>query len=191
MPAELLPRICSKTKCHVENHYVPDNGSRHANSLCTFPSDPARTRCNFCLGDDTDARGLGKQRLRQVLIIKMQWVEETNQEVRDGLLAQMNALMVGTQNLDVVVFSLKFIHLTASALLRTDQEFRLEEAIDFILRVYVEGRVRGKGTQLTVEERQAYFNQIDTKGFHCTLTGRRLQFIISLMGDMASPDRIV
>ena len=53
----------------------------------------------------------------------MEWSREDNQEVREGLLAQMNALMVGTQNLDVVVSSLKFIHLTAKHMRERDQEF--------------------------------------------------------------------
>ena len=191
MPAELLPRICAKTRCHVENHYVPDNGSRHANSLCTFPSDPSRKRCNFCLGDDTAALSLGKERLRQVLTLKMEWVVEDDQELRDELMTQMNALMVGTKNLDVVVSSLKFIHLVANNMQQRDQEFSLEEAIDCILRVYVDGRVHGKGMPLTVLERKAYFERIDSESFTCTFTGRRLQFFRSFMGDMASPDRVV
>ena len=70
-------------------------------------------------------------RLREVLNLKMQWVEEDDQDVR---------LELGTKNLDAVVSSLKFIHFTAKAICRRDPQFSLEEAIDFILRVYVEGR---------------------------------------------------
>jgi hypothetical protein len=72
----------------------------------------------LCLGADTAARALGKQTLREVLILKLRWVEEQNQEMRDELMAEMRDLMVGTQNLDVVVSSLKFIHLTAKAIFR-------------------------------------------------------------------------
>jgi hypothetical protein len=175
----------------VENQIVLDNGTKHANLLCTFPEDPARTRCNLCLGDQTAAAALGKERLREVLILKMEWAREDNQEVREGLLAQMNALMVGTQHLDVVVSSLKLINLTARGIRDRDEEFSLEESIDFILRVFVEGQVRGKGTPLTVKERQAYFQRIDSEAFTCTFTGRRIQFFRSFMGDMASPDRTV
>jgi hypothetical protein len=78
--SQIVPNNGSR---HANYQIVPNNGSRHANSLCTFPSDPARKRCNLCLGDQTAARALGKQRLRQVLIIKIQWVEEENQELRD------------------------------------------------------------------------------------------------------------
>ena len=55
----------------------------------------------------------------------------------NGLLAQLNALMVGTKDLDVVVSSLKFIHLTAEHMQQRDQEFSVEEAIDFMLIVFV------------------------------------------------------
>jgi hypothetical protein len=64
--------------------------------------------------NDTAARALGKQRLREVLNLKMQWAREDDQEVRAEKLARMNALMVGTQNLDVVVYSLKFIQILSS-----------------------------------------------------------------------------
>jgi hypothetical protein len=159
--------------------------------LCTFPEDPTRTRCNLCLGDDTAAAALGKERLREVLALKMRWVEEEDEEVRGELMAQMRELMKGTQNLDSIVSSLKFIHFTAKNMYLRDQEFILEEAIDFILRVYVDGQVRGKGTPLTVQERQDYFQRIDSEPFTCTFTGRRLQFFRSFLGDMASPDRVV
>jgi hypothetical protein len=46
--------------------------------------DPTRTGCNLCLGDYTAARALGKQRLREVLNLKMQWVEENDEEVREN-----------------------------------------------------------------------------------------------------------
>jgi hypothetical protein len=127
---------------------------------------------------------LGKQRLRQVLNLKMLWVGEE-------LMAEMNELQVGTMNLDVVVCSLKFMNFTAIQLRRRDPEFSLEQAIDFMLRVFVEGRVRGKGTPLTVQKRKAYFQRIDSEPLYCTFTDRRLQFFRSFMGDMASPDRVV
>jgi hypothetical protein len=79
---------------------------------------------------------------------------------------------------------LAFIHLTAISLPKRDPEFSLEEAIDFMLRVFVEGRVQGKGTPLTVQEREDYFQRIDSESFTCTFTGRRLQFFISFMGDI-------
>jgi hypothetical protein len=49
------------------------------------------------------ALALGKQRLRQVLTLKMKWVEEDDPEVRGGLMAEMQELKRGTMHLDVVV----------------------------------------------------------------------------------------
>jgi hypothetical protein len=82
---------------------------------------------------------------------------------------------------------LKFINATAIQLSRRDPDGRLDAAIDFMLRVFVEGRVRGKGTPLTVEERIAYFQRIDSEAFTCTFTGRRLQFFRSFMGIWLPP----
>ena len=141
MPAELLPRICAKTRCHVGNQIV--TLGKHANLVCTFPEDPARTRSNLCLGDDIAARALGKQRVREVLTLKMQWVEEEDEQLRDELMAEMRGLQRRTIALDAVVSSLKFIHSTAMNMSLRDEAFSLEQAVDFMLRFYVEGRVRG------------------------------------------------
>jgi hypothetical protein len=103
----------------------------------------------------------------------------------------MQELMGGTMHLDVVVSSLKFIQFVAKHINDRDPDFSLQLAIDFMLLVFVEGRERRKGTPLTVQAREDYFNRIDSEAFKCTFTGRRLQFFLSFMGNKASPDSVV
>jgi len=155
MPA--LPRICSKTKCHVEGQVVRAP-FKHEGQTCTFSRPNTgynlRTRCDLCTGDQTAARKLGKQRQRQVINLKIQWTHEQNVARREELMTQMAALLQGTLDLDVIVYSNRFVLVTANGLKKANDSFTTEQSIDFILRCFVEGHVRGRGQPLTEAQRQ-------------------------------------
>ena len=188
MPA--LPRICSKTKCHVEGQVVRAP-FKHQGQTCTFARHNLRSmRCDLCTGDDAAASKLGKERENQVRRLKIQL---SHQDVarREELMNQMTALLQGTLNLGEIVYSNQFVLVTANGLKKADDSFTTEQSIDFILRCFVEGHVRGRGQPLTEAQRKEYFQRLDNEAFHCTHTGRRLQFFRSFMPDMASPDRLV
>ena len=110
---------------------------------------------------------------------------------REELMTQMAPLLHGTLNLGEIVYSNQFVLNMAHNLIVNGASFTTEESIDFILRCFVEGFVRGKGQPLAAAQRQQYFQRLDTEDFNCTHTGRRLQFFRSFMPDMASPDRLV
>ena len=165
---------------------------KHQGQTCTFARHNLRTmRCDLCTGDDTAARQLGKQRENQVIHLKIQLSHEQDAARREDLMNQMTVLLQGALNLGLIVYSNQFVILTANNLKENDANFTTEESIDFILRCFVDGYVRGKGQPLTEAERLAYFQRLDTEDFNCTHTGRRLQFFRSFMPDMASPDRLV
>ena len=187
----LLPRICSKTKCHVEGQVVPapfkDQGQ-----TCTFARVNLRSmRCDLCIGAQIDAHKLGKERERQVIRLKIQLTQEQDLARRKELMNEIAALMPGTLNLGQIAYTNQFVLHTAQNLKRADATFTTEESIDFILHCFVDGHVRGKGQTLTPDQRRDYFQRLDTETFNCIHTGRRLQFFRSFMPDMASPDRLV
>lgn len=65
----------------------------------------------------------------------------------------------------------------------SDIRFSREEAIDFILRCFVEGQVWGKGQPLNAVQRAHYVVRLESEPFHCMHTGRQLQFFRSSMPD--------
>jgi hypothetical protein len=165
---------------------------KHQGQTCTFARHNLRSmRCDLCTGDDTAAAGLGKQRENQVRRLKIQLSQEQDVARREELMTQMAALLQWTRNLGEIVYSNQFVLVTAQNLIVNGANLTTEESIDFILRCFVEGFVRGRGQPLTEAQRQEYFQRLDTEAFHCTHTGRRLQFFRSFMPDMASPDRLV
>ena len=189
MPA--LPRICSKSKCHVDGQVVRAP-FKHQGQICTFARHNLRSmRCDLCTGDQKAALKLGKERQRQVINLKIQRMREQDVARREELMTQMTLLLHDTLNLGFIVYSNQFLLFTAKHLKEKDDSFTTEESIDFVLRCFVEGHVRGRGQPLTAAQRQEYFQRLDTEAFHCTHTGRRLQFFRSFMPDMASPDRLV
>jgi hypothetical protein len=108
----------------------------------------------LCTGDQTAARKLGKQRENQVRRLKIQWTHEQNVARREELMTQMAALLQGTLDLDVIVYSNRFVLVTANGLKKANDSFTTEQSIDFILRCFVEGHVRGRGQPLTEAQRQ-------------------------------------
>jgi hypothetical protein len=148
-------------------------------------------RCDLCTGDQKAAARLGKERQRQVINLKIQWMQEQDVARREELMNQMAVLLQGTLHLNEIVYSNQFVLFTANHLKEKDANFTTEESIDFILRCFVDGHVRGKGQPLTEAERLAYFQRLENEAFHCTHAGRRLQFFRSFMPGMASPDRLV
>jgi hypothetical protein len=165
---------------------------KHQGQTCTFARHNLRSmRCDLCTGDQTAAHKLGKQRQRQVINLKIQWMQEQDVARREVLMNQMATLLPGTLCLGEIVYSNQFVLVTAHNLIVNGASFTTEQSIDFILRCFVEGFVRGRVQPLTEAQRQEYFQRLDTEAFHCTHTGRRLQFFRSFMPDMASPDRLV
>ena len=100
-------------------------------------------------------------------------------------------LMIGTIHLRVTISTERFIANVAAHLRSRDPAFSPEEALDFILRVFVEGSVQGKGTRLTEEQRDLYFRRLDQETFLCHHTGLPVHFFVSFLFEMASPDRYV
>ena len=137
------------------------------------------------------ASALGKRRLRQVIQLKLQWMETSSIDEKTRLMQEMEGLLDGTDNLTSSVHVLDFIVDASSDLKKRDRNFSTEEAIDFLLRCFVEGSVKGKGTPLEDEERALYVERLDSEVFTCFHTGRRLQFFRSTMPDQASPDRLI
>ena len=186
-----LPKICSKTKCHVEGQVVRAP-FKHQGQMCTFARHNLRSmRCDLCTGDDKAASMLGKQRQREIILLKIRWLQEEDQEQQENLMLQMTTLLKGTIGLGLTVYSNQFVIHTANNLKQNGANLSIDESIDFILRCFVDGSVRGKGQPLTPAERQEYFERLDTDAFYCSHTGMRLQFFRSYMPNMASPDRLV
>ena len=137
MPA--LPRICSKSKFHVEGQVVRAP-FKHQGQTCTFARHNLRSmRCDLCTEDQKAALGLGKERERQVINLKIQWTQEQDVVRREALMTQMTVLLQGTLNLVFIVYSNQFVIQTANNLKQCDDSFTTEESIDFILRCFVEG----------------------------------------------------
>jgi hypothetical protein len=111
MPA--LPRICSKTKCHVEGQVVRAP-FKHQGQTCTFARHNLRSmRCDLCTGDQTAALRLGKERQRQVINLKIQWTQEQDVARREDLMNQITPLLQGTLNLAIIVYTNQFVLISA------------------------------------------------------------------------------
>ena len=105
--------------------------------------------------------------------------------------SELQELLKGTKNLRETISLERFIANVARNLQKRDQNFTYEEAIDFILRVFVDGSVRGKGARLSDEEREKYYRRLEEEIFYCVHTGLPVHFFVSFLFEMASPDRYV
>jgi len=136
---------------------------KHQGQTCTFARHNLRSmRCDLCTGDDTAAAGLGKQRENQVRRLKIQLSQEQDVARREELMTQMAALLQWTRNLGEIVYSNQFVLVTAQNLIVNGANLTTEESIDFILRCFVEGFVRGRGQPLTEAQRQEYFQRLES-----------------------------
>ncbi len=66
-------------------------------------------RCDFYTGDQTAALKLGKERQRQVINLKIQWMQEQDVARREELMNQMTHLLQGTLDLNRIVYSNQFV----------------------------------------------------------------------------------
>ncbi len=124
---------------------------KHQGQICTFARHNLRSmRCDLCTGDQKAAQKLGKQRQRQVINLKIEWTEEQDVARREYLMNEMTPLLQGTSQLGEIVHTNQFVLFTARNLKEKDANFTTEESIDFILRCFVDGHVRGKGQPLTI-----------------------------------------
>ena len=105
--------------------------------------------------------------------------------------SELQELLKGTKNLAKTISLERFIANVARGIVRRDPNFTYEEAIDFILRVFVDGSVQGKGERLSDEERKDYYRQLEDDIFCCVHTGLPVHFFVSFLFEMASPDRYV
>jgi hypothetical protein len=151
------------------------------------------------------ARARGKIIERQIIKMKLEWVQERgNAERRRELMVQMEGLKVGTQHLGSIISTKKFVTLTAGHVLSSNKHIIVRRAFgdadtseqevsvakEFLLQVFVEGKVRGRGRTLTCSELKSYYARLESEDFCCTHTGRSLHFFTSRMPDQASPDRL-
>ena len=161
MPA--LPRICSKTKFNVEAQVTrPLNIKARLALLLGIIYEV----CGAICVDYTAAIQLGKEGHRQFINLKGQLSHEQDVARHEVLMNQIAPLLQGTLNLGKIVYSNRFVLVTAESLKMADDSFTTEQSIDFILRCFVEGFVRGRGQPLTEAQRQEYFQSLDTEAFH-------------------------
>jgi hypothetical protein len=102
---------------------------------------------------------------------------------------ELQELLIATMNLRRTILTAHFIATIAKNLKQRDPTFTKDEAIAFILRVFVDGSVQGKGQRLTEDKRQEYYRRLDEEIFHCHHTGLPVHFFVSQLFEMASPDR--
>ena len=99
-------------------------------------------------------------------------IEEIKVELQD--------LLKGTKHLSRFISTERFVANVAKHIQERDPAFIKEEAIDFILRVFVDGSVRGKGG-LTDAERKDYYRRLEEEIFTCSHTGLRVHFFVSFL----------
>ena len=137
---------------------------------------------------------MDKERRRPAIILKLRQLKaksDGNQAEFKQLGNEFEALLRGTNAVKTTISLKHFLDSVAKGIRKRDPEFTKQEADDFLLIVFVEGRCKGKGRVLTPQERLDYLELLEKETFFCHWTQLPVHFFTSFLFEMATPDRTV